>query len=397
VRTSAIALGGVVMGASILENSINAPVAVLANDPSASKPPDGEPSALLAAALVIDENRMSCRDQGVNLSGNVQHTMTARISGNEITGCVDVGIATLGVAMPGSSTTISGNNLIVSGSGIRCGVDGLWIQANKLTNTAKDTAARVRAAGIALVGGADKNGADQCQILANQVAGFAEAGILIASPTRDLLIKLNIIEDCGNGIMFAEHVKAGAVSIENNHLRNIGKKGESRPVVGIGVARAEAATISGNTIRTLGVQTEIGLRAAILTFGVLRVRVSGNEVTEVAPPGDFGEAAAGIMLLAPYTQFEVSHNQVQRDAAPSTQPSNGRWWALLSVDIDQQQPLSHFGGFATVRVDASRVLVVGAGRPYLSTLTETVAAAAPVRHAARSWETCSRRAALHPL
>ncbi len=46
-------------------------------------------------------------------------------------------------------------------------------------------------------------GSDQCQLLANQVSGFPDAGILINAPVQDLICKLNIIENCGNGILTA--------------------------------------------------------------------------------------------------------------------------------------------------------------------------------------------------
>jgi hypothetical protein len=376
-RGAAISLGGIVAAADIRENAIVASVAVLANDPTA--PPPGEaapPSFLLAAALVIEGNLLWCQRQAVTLSGNVLHLLSTRISGNEVLGCRDVAISALGLGAPGSSMTISGNSLNITGNGIRSGLNGLWIERNKLTNSSSPTARTRTEVGIALATGLDKNGADQCQILANQVAGFSLAGMLIGSPTRDLIVKLNIIENCGNGILSADDANAGSVSIENNHLRNIGQSGEGVGlVVGIGVGRAEAATIAGNTIQALGVQTvQSKLCAAILTFGVLRVRVDGNEITEVAPPGDFVGLVAGIMLRAPYTQFEVNRNRVQRDAMPSVQASNGTWHALMATDIDPDTPLSRSGSLSTVKVDAARILVVGAGRLYVWSLASAATA-----------------------
>jgi hypothetical protein len=206
------------------------------------------------------------------------------------------------------------------------------------------------------------------------------AGIVIGSPTRELIVKLNIIENCGNGIISGEEANAVSVSIENNHMRNIGPTGEGSPtsIVGVGVSRAQSATIAGNTIRTLGVQAvQTALRAAILTFGAVRPRISGNNVTEVAPPGDFVGLAAGVILLAPYAQFEVAHNHVERDAAPSNQQSNGNWAALTTIDFDPQNAVSRFGNLTTIRVDNAQVLVLGAGRPYLSTFAAAAAGVPP--------------------
>lgn len=378
IRASAIGLAGVVAGAAIRENAILAPVAVLANDPAA--PPIGDENPLtflLTAAVGIEDNLLWCQRAAVTLAGNVLHVLGTRIAGNEVLGCSDVAVSALGLGAPGSSMAISRNSLSVTGSGIRSGVDGLRIDDNKLVNTDTDAANRARTeTGIALATGLDKNGPGACQILANQVSGFSFAGILIGAPTRDLIVKLNIIENCGNGILSADDANAGSVSIENNHLRNIGAGGGS-VVIGIGVLRAEAATIAGNTIRAVGVQTQqSSLVAAILTFGVQRARISGNEVTDIAPPADFLGTVAGIMLRAPYLQFEVNDNHVQRDAVPSTQPSSGIWHALMAGDADTESTSSRVANFATVRVDSARVLVVGAGRPYLGAFGMAAPAAA---------------------
>jgi hypothetical protein len=100
-------------------------------------------------------------------------------------------------------------------------------------------------------------------------------------------------------------------------------------------------------------------------------------VTEIAPPGDFVGIAAGVMLLAPYAQFEVAHNHVERDATPSNQQSNGNWLALTAIDTDLQNPVSRLGNLTTVRVDNAQVLVLGAGRPYLSTFAGAAAGVEP--------------------
>jgi hypothetical protein len=365
---AAISLQGVVLGASIRENLIVAPVAILANDPAAAPPVEADPGIpfLLTAALAIEDNLFSCQSQAVTLNGTVLHLMSTRITGNEVLGCADVAISTLGLGAAGSSMTISRNRLGITGSGIRCGVNGVLIEGNKLVNSATDAFRPKSGVGITLTTGFGKNGTDQCQILSNQVSGFATAGIAIGAPVRDLIVKLNIIESCGNGIISIDEANAGSVSIENNQLRNIGPGASSAMVVGIGVTRADGATIAGNTIRALAAEAvQSPLRAGILTFGVLRPHVSGNEVTEVAPPGDFLGIAAGIMLRAPLTQFDVSNNQVQRDSAPSAQGSNGIWFALTAMEIDPQNPLSRTGSLTTIRVDPTRVLVLGAGRPYV--------------------------------
>jgi hypothetical protein len=159
---------------------------------------------LATAAIVIEDNLFWCARAAVTLTGTVLHLLSTRIAGNEVLGCTDTAISALGFGLPGSSMTISRNAFTLTGNGIRCGADGIWIQDNKLSNTADAEGRTNREVAIAVSGGHQRNGANQCQILANQIAGFASAGILITFPTRDLIVKLNIIEEYGNGLLMTE-------------------------------------------------------------------------------------------------------------------------------------------------------------------------------------------------
>ncbi|HXJ02000.1 MAG TPA: DUF6519 domain-containing protein [Micropepsaceae bacterium] len=381
-RGAGISLQGVVAGVDIRDNAIIAPFGILANDPAAVPPvnQDATASFLLTAALAIESNLFWCQNQAVTLAGTVFSLMSTHIEGNEAVGCRDQAISALGLGAAGSSMVISNNSLNVTGSGIAAGVDGLWIESNKLVCTAA-AAARTPAVGIALAAGLDKTGVDQCQILANQVTGFG-TGISIGAPASDLIVKLNIIANCDNGIVSTDAVNAGSISIENNHLRNIGPaaEGATAVITAIGVTRAQTATIAGNTIRSVGVTAQqSSLRAGIITVDVGRVRVSGNEVTDIAPPSDFLGIAAAIMLRAPYAEFVVTNNDVQPDSGTSTQQgTTGTWFALAASEIDPQNAISKAGNVTTVNIDNTRVLVLGSGRAYITALSNTPATGAAV-------------------
>jgi len=367
-RGSAISLQGVVAAASIRECAVFASVGVLANDPTAPRDEGDDPTPfLLAAALAIDGNVLWCRQRAIAFDGAVMHLLNTTITDNDALACAQIAISATGMGLAGASMAICRNSFSIAGSGIRCAVDGAWIGDNKLVNIAgKDLTIAV-----ALTTGLDKNGADQCQILANQISGFGLAGVVIGAPVRDLIIKLNIIETCGNGIISIDNANAGSLSIENNQLRNIDASGDGAAgiVVGIGATRAGSATIAGNTIRTLGAKAvQAPLRVGILTFGVERARIHGNEVIDLAPAGDFVGRAAGVMLLGPLAEFEAAHNRVERDAAPSTQQSNGQWAALVVLDIDPETSLLRIDKLTAVRLNAAKTLVLGAGRAYVANL-----------------------------
>jgi hypothetical protein len=374
---SAISLGGLVLAASIAENAVFGSVGFLANDPAAPREGEQEPY-LLASALAIDDNVLWCRRRAVALDGQVLHLLNTRITGNDVIACTQVGVSTLGVGLAGSSMTISRNSLSVAGNGIRCSADGAWITDNKLINTESGDVSSI---GIALASGLGKDGTEQAQILANQIRGFGLAGIGITAPVRDLIIKLNIIENCGNGILSTDDANAGSLSIENNHLRNIDavRPSATTMVIGIGVMRAQSATIAGNAIRDLGVQTEqSSLRAGVLAFGVDRPRIAGNEIIQLAPTGDFLGRSGGIVLAVPMTDFEVTHNRVERDVVTSaTQPTRGQWSALLVLNGNLSAAVTRVAAVAAVRVDDTRMLVLGAGRPFVAGLAAAAAGLPP--------------------
>lgn len=372
---AAIALAGAVIGATIRDNAIIAPVAVQAIDPAAAPRTllftvVPRPQMLMSAALRIENNVLWCEQQAISLTGRVIHTMATRITGNEILGSRLGAITALGLCGPGASMHISSNSLNVSGPGITAAVDGLWIEGNKLVSTPQHANRQPNGAGITLRTGLDPSGADQCQILSNQISGFAGAAIAIQSPTRELIVKLNIIERCGNGIISEDEAKSASVSIENNHISDIDGADDAPTgfVVGIGVLRADAATVAGNTIRRIGQKAvRAPLLAGIAAASVQRLRVSGNDISEVAPADGYVGVAAGVMLLAPYAQAEVTLNHVDRDAQPSSQESGSlsQWYALLVSQLRGER--SRISDYAAVRVDERRTLVFGVKRPFIIT------------------------------
>jgi hypothetical protein len=361
--SAAIALAGAVIGATIRDNAIIAPVAVQAADPAAKVP------MLLSAMLRIEDNLLWGERQAVALAGQLIHAMATRITGNEVLGCRQGAITVLGLCGPGASMRIADNSLNVSGSGIIAGVNGLWIDGNTLVATPQRGNPQPDGAGITLRTGLDPSGADQCQILSNQISGFPGAAIAIQSPARDLIVKHNIIERCGNGIVSEDEAKSASVSIENNHISDIGAgDGQTGSVVGIGVLRADVATVAGNTIRRIGQQAgHASLRAGIAAASIQRLRASGNDITGVAPAADYLGLAAGVMLRAPFAQAEITFNQVDRDENASSQSSKSSWFAVLVDQPLGERLVSRFGTYAAVQIDAARTLVFGARRPFVVT------------------------------
>lgn len=358
IRGAAIALRGVVAAAVIEDNGLFAAFGILANDPAAPREEgDTEDLFLLAGALAIADNIFWCGEQAVGLNGNVLHIADTRITGNDVLACTQAAMSALGMGVAGSAATFKHNNLYVEGDGIKSALDGLWIGENKIVNTRAPNDATA----VSLSAGLAKGGIGPCQILANQIQGFGAAGIAIAAPVRDLIVKLNIIENCGNGIVTTGASVIDSASIENNHLRDIGADANEpgRVMIGIGVTRARTLAVSGNAIRALGKQAvQSPLRAGIFAFGAERTRIAGNEIVELAPSGDFIGPAVGILLLTALADYEVDHNRVERDAVFLSNGGIGSWNALLMRDASEIGSVTKFGTFVTVGfAKTSRVML----------------------------------------
>jgi hypothetical protein len=347
----AIALRGAVAAATISENAIFADTGIVAHTTRSFDPTTvdggGHFSVLILAATKIDDNFFMCARGAVALDGDVFRLLNTRITGNEVLGCRNVGISALGFGLPGSSLTISGNDLSVPGSGIRCCGQGIWIESNKIVKSGDERASAT--SGIDLTAGGDVNGIGQCQLLANQIGGFG-AGISFDAPIARAIVKQNIIENCAGGIVSTAEADLIMVSIDNNQLSGIeaapGKFTD--PVIGIGVGRARSATIAGNTIRSLGRETlRAPYRAAIFTSGAARARISGNEAIDIGPTGQSAGATVGILLTTALEDFEVVNNRVEQHEDRDPEAPGGNWWALYVAPTIPSQGQTPAPGTAT--------------------------------------------------
>lgn len=379
---AAIALAGVVIAARIEGNLLLAPVGVRALEPGA----EGTAAVLLSAALSIEDNLLWCERSAVLLDGPVLHLLETRVAGNQVLSCRNAAIALLGYAAPGAASRVEHNLVQSAGSGVQCSVDGLWIGHNKLS--ANGT--RAGTVGIELRPGLDKDGADQCQILANQIAGYSLAGIVVRSQVRALIIKLNIIESCANGIVMLDDAEVASVAIENNQLRDLGTGGnENTPVtvVGIGLSRVGGASVVGNSLVRVGaVSGNSPLRVGVLALATTRLRVMGNEIVELAPAAEFSGIAIGIYVVGPFMQLDVQHNQVERDALPVEAFDRSRWAALFAAtaSVGSDNPSTgatvgtaagattgiigpqRFGRYAAVPLENNATMVFNGAKAYVA-------------------------------
>jgi Family of unknown function (DUF6519) len=375
IPASAVALSGLVFDLTICNNWITAPFGIRALDSTAREPL----SFLWTANVRIEDNMLSCERQAIAFTGLVAHLQGTNICGNEISACREVGITMTGAAFPGSAVRITDNTLLVNGRGISCGTNFGWIEGNHVTATIQENRAP-SGAGITIEAGVDPDAREQFQLLANQVDGFPDAGILINASVQDLICKLNIIRNCGNGIVTAATVALGSVSIENNHLRDIGAPHaplQSDPTIyGISVRRAQTANVAGNQLQRVGIDAPAGIQriAGIVQFAVRSSRVTNNDVAEVGPAAPSTAIISGIELQGPHEDHVVAGNQVARDPAGAI-PDTTNFFALLVEEPSPPIPIIHVGNFTTVHLAAGRTLVLDGTHAFA---TEAVLDAGPV-------------------
>ena len=170
-RGSAISLRGRGRGATISDNTIFAPVGMLANDPhrAARRRRDQTPF-LLAAALadrrqhpLVPAGRRSCS------TAASLHLLGTRIAGNEVVGCCAgrhqrAGRGAGRVVDEHQPATASPSPATASAAAC----DGAWIDDNKLRQHRRRQTTRPASRHRAATG-LDQHRPDQCQILANQI------------------------------------------------------------------------------------------------------------------------------------------------------------------------------------------------------------------------------------
>ena len=115
----------------------------------------------------------------------------------------------MGLALPGSAVRIADNTLSVNVTRHPLRNELLLGRGQPCHCGSPGELAAPTGAGITIEPGLNPDAGEQYQLLANQVGGFPDAGILINASVRDLICKLNIIEKCGNGIVTASGVVLG--------------------------------------------------------------------------------------------------------------------------------------------------------------------------------------------
>jgi len=325
----AVGLGGVLAETRICKNAIFAPTGIGNSSAPASSsvapishaalpplPPVTTPTyrtaPLLAGALYVQDNVLSCSSQGISLVDSSIHVMETRLSDNFITGCPRGAIVALGLVTPGSSLDIQGNRIQASGPGIVVGTDEIRLTRNDISAAQAGEGGD----GILLTTGYNSLGIKHCQVLGNRITDIAGHGISICTTVESGMISQNVIESVGgSGILMNEESTADILSITNNHLVKVAPSvnDEKTPVFGIRLVRAGRAEVVGNSIIGVGQNATLNpTLVGIQVSGSLSAQIVANEIADIGPQTTKLTQCAlrGIECLGTFDRVDLIDNRV---------------------------------------------------------------------------------------
>ncbi len=265
-----------------------------------------------------------------------------RIADNTISTGTLYAIGLQFMMLAASSAQIVGNFITTTGSGIVASVNGLRIVDNVIRFIGKPgvqegvTIWSLYASRATLFA--------VCEASGNIISGFPVGGVAIRSPVDRAIVSANQIDHVGVGIALQYTLAAVttptlAVSVEGNLITDIDlvAGGTTDPktavLVGLWVNQATSASVRGNIIRRVGVNTPTAQsRAGIVVAGGDRAEISGNEISDVGPAGDFVGPSVGISILQPFSSVQIGDNVVRR-YSPAALPakSDASPWTPIFV------------------------------------------------------------------
>jgi hypothetical protein len=136
------------------------------------------------------------------------------------------------------------------------------------------------------------------------------------------------------------------------------------------VQRAQSANVVGNTVRRIGLLAVRGIEsvAGIAHLAVRNSRITGNTILEIGPTTALVSAElAGVLMIGPYMQNEVSGNHIERDAI-SAAPDAAQWFAVKLNQPTPAQPIIHVANFSAVHLAAGRMLVFNGANVFVEDL-----------------------------
>jgi hypothetical protein len=294
---------------------------------------------VFGAALRVEDNVVAGFRRGIDLGGRSAYLLSCRVGRNEVIAGTGGGIVATGAVMPGAALDVAGNKIATSGAGIAVGPDAL-VEANavgsisSLTSSLGTTATAAAATtpgtdGIVVEAGDFTTRPGHVRIAGNRVHDRSGSGIALRTAVQTLVVAENVVARSGAGIAIEGDGAAERVTVDDNHVLDVEAGRDADGAVGIGLVRAQSVSVAGNTVARVGLDLPNAIvRAGILVLGSGDVRIRGNLVEDVGPPGGFTGTSVGIGVVGPFVAASVTDN-TSRFGSEAASPEQGSWFALL--------------------------------------------------------------------
>ena len=290
--------------------------------------------ALLLGSFYCEHNLLQCSDTGIQLGGSSYYTSDTVLARNFIFGTGVAGISVTGFAFP--ELEITSNTITPQkGDGIVVGTGGVRIADNRVANIGGEAQN-----GIRLVTGLLALGLTPVVVSGNRLQGLQANGITIETLLVSAKIEHNVLNAItGNGLIMLPGSAAGSVSVLGNELINIANGAAEATKGGefaaIHLRNVFAGAISENAISGVGHDAFLAaVVAGIRADTTLDLRVSENTITNIAPPTDFQNPAAGVLVVVPLAHIDVSANLIRRQLTPND--DNSLWEAVRILGLGSE-------------------------------------------------------------
>ncbi|HEY5958686.1 MAG TPA: hypothetical protein VIV60_19130, partial [Polyangiaceae bacterium] len=323
----AVGLNGVIAESAFRDNILYGAVGIASLAAGLDSEPSFANRAMLAAAraytllfnLTIEQNLILATQRGISLANLTLHLGDTRIASNRLIGSQEVGILTNGIVLSNVMTTSRidqlSNSITTEAVGIASAGHNTRIADNDIGVLGTTDSQRLSARhGIWLTRGVLPAPIQHAQILSNRILGVTGDAIHIDTSIASAMIKQNVVDACGGGIIMTDDAEAEILDVEDNQLLNVlGAADPNQPVAAIRVFRARQVNLSQNTILGFALGAVAApSRCGIEVTASNAVRVVNNSLDRIGPPEGFAKFGAGIFVLSPFDRLDVSNNRVRR-------------------------------------------------------------------------------------
>jgi hypothetical protein len=320
--------------------------------------------ALVLVSFYCEHNFLNCSKSGIHLAGSSYYLVDSRLAGNRIFGTGVAGIAATGVAFP--ELAIAENVITpTEGDAMLIGTGGVRVEDNVLGGGIN---------GIRLVPGLFPVGFSPSAVSGNRFQALKGNGVSIENFLFSAKIENNVFNGIeGAGIIMLPGSAAGTVSVQTNELMNIAnggsEAGKGGELAAIHLRNVFAAIVSDNTIS--GVAKDASLAAVIAGVRAdlcIDLRICDNTILAIAPAAGFQNPAAGVLVVSPLAEVDITSNQIRRQFALAEDSSP--WLAIRILGVASAPSSKLTGSSFTTLSGSSRVNAVS---------TLAASEAAPVR------------------